>query len=432
MADKKNNSDIEMITSNKSSVTTQVPPHDATQNATQVPTQDVRQVKNSTINSTINYTKNVINNVKNKVLTYAGSNKIMVVCGFIFVLISILLLRFIIPLTYNVEKYQCTKLDNFYSTNKSNIQPIMSSNTETNPATFKLCDYYIKTAYNACSIGSYKGDYVDTCILKDIINQGVRCLDFQIFSIDNTPVVATTTLEDNYQLKETKNSVLFADVMSIIYNFGLSTSLPNYTDPMIIHLRFNTNSATLYDNMADILIKYTTNLLGIEYSYTNYKTNLCASPLTELANKIIIMVDGTNTAFQGTKFEEYVNLTSSTQFMRFYRNIDVNNVLQPDELQGFNKKNLTMAVPDLLNPTNVNYLATNQLGIQMTGMMYQRHKDINLTLYNDFFNKNGFAFVLKPPELRETNDIAQKPIEQTEQVSYATRTIQSNYYAFNI
>ena len=46
--------------------------------------------------------------------------------------------------------------------------------------TFLLLFNYIKTAYNCCSGGNYKNDYVDLCVLKNILKQGVRGLDFEI------------------------------------------------------------------------------------------------------------------------------------------------------------------------------------------------------------------------------------------------------------
>ena len=34
-----------------------------------------------------------------------------------------------------------------------------------------LRDFYIKSAYNCCSLDIFKNSYLDICILKDIINQ---------------------------------------------------------------------------------------------------------------------------------------------------------------------------------------------------------------------------------------------------------------------
>ena len=71
---------------------------------------------------------------------------------------------------------------------------------------FSLRDFYIKTAHNCCAGGSFKNSYVDLCHLRTAIKQGVRCLDFEIYSIDDKPVVAASSVDD-YTVKETYNSI---------------------------------------------------------------------------------------------------------------------------------------------------------------------------------------------------------------------------------
>ena len=45
---------------------------------------------------------------------------------------------------------------------------------------------------------TFKNTYVDTCALKEIIGQGVRALDFQIYSVDNLPVIAVSSIGCDY------------------------------------------------------------------------------------------------------------------------------------------------------------------------------------------------------------------------------------------
>ena len=101
-----------------------------------------------------------------------------------------------------------------------------------------LRDYYIKSAYNCCSSGSYKNNFVSICALKNVLRQGVRGLDFEIYSVDQQPVVSSST-ENNYYIKETYNSISFDEVMSTIANYAFSNSTcPNPNDPIIFHFRF--------------------------------------------------------------------------------------------------------------------------------------------------------------------------------------------------
>ena len=61
-------------------------------------------------------------------------------------------------------------------------------------------DYYIKTAANCCNTGDYQSA-MSLCALRDVIKQTLRGLDFEIYSINNEPSVATSTI-DKYTVKK--------------------------------------------------------------------------------------------------------------------------------------------------------------------------------------------------------------------------------------
>ena len=207
-------------------------------------------------------------------------------------------------------------MDNLYGTLNGKIRSINPNDSD---CSGNLFDYYINTAYNCCNGGSYKNDFVNICNLKNILKQGVRGLDFEVYSIDNQPVVATSTI-DNIFIKETYNYVLFTDVMNVIENYAFSGSTsPNYNDPIIIHIRFMSNNQEMYKNLATIFKSYESRMLGKEYSYENYGNNLGSVELIKLMNKIILIVDRSNTTFlENKQFLEYVNMTSNSVFMRGY------------------------------------------------------------------------------------------------------------------
>ena len=62
---------------------------------------------------------------------------------------------------------------------------------------YRFKDVYIKTSYNSCCVGYFSNDYVDLCSLYNVLKQGVRCLDFEIRSIDSKPHVTCSTKESN-------------------------------------------------------------------------------------------------------------------------------------------------------------------------------------------------------------------------------------------
>jgi len=279
---------------------------------------------------------------------------------------------------------------------------------------YTLKDYYINTAYNCCSVGPYKNGYVNICILNNIIKQGVRCLDFEIYSINDNPVVATSTL-DNYNVKESVNYIGFDKVMCIIINNGFNPGFaPNYNDPIILHLRIKSANPKMYQNFANLFQKYENYLLGPKYSYeyttciaNNMNTSNCIInnlgdiKLLDLRKKIIIIVDKINSYFMDNQqFYEFVNMTSNSVFMRALNYYDVEFSSNPNELINYNKRNMTIAIPDTrINRTNVSADLSRNRGCQMSAMRYNT-VDTNLTNYISFFNNKGYSFVLKPKNLR--------------------------------
>lgn len=126
------------------------------------------------------------------------------------------------------------------------------------------------------------------------------------------------------------------------------------------------------------------------------------------------------TAIMNSKLWEYVNMVSGSTFMQIVSNTmleaesDLNNFIQ------YNMLNMTMVIPNSGgNPSNPNFLLSQLTGCQMCAMRWQL-PDINLQLcttscistsidpstntnpsgVNTCFNQVGFAFVLKPSNLR--------------------------------
>jgi hypothetical protein len=351
-----------------------------------------------------------------------------IILAFIFVLL-IIIVGYIIYLR-RLEASECDYMNTLYPSVDGNLKPISANDPD---CSGNLFDYYIKTAYNACSGGTYKNDFVDICNLKAVIKQGVRCLDFEIYSIDNNAVVATSTT-DNYYVKETFNYVSFGDVMSTIQGYAFAGgTCPNPTDPIIIHLRIKSNNQSMYSNMANIFKSYDSIMLGKDYSFENYGKNLGSLPLLSFQNKVILIVDKINNAFlENQDFLEYVNLTSNSIFMRASDYYNVKNSPDLNELTEYNKKAMTIVFPDSgVNPTNPSGYLCRASGCQMVAMRYQMVD--NFLLENAlFFDTCSYAFCLKPADLRYTPVTIPSPTPQNPEYSYATRNVSSDYYNFNV
>ncbi len=354
------------------------------------------------------------------------------IVGILLVIIVTIIIGVILYYVYiiNLKSNNATYINNTYGTIAGSIHSI----NKVQPSfKYTLNDYYIKGAYNCCSAGTYKNDYVDLAALKACLKQGVRCLDFEIFSIEDKAVVATSTT-DSYFVKETYNSIDFSEVMKTLINYAFSSSgCPNPGDPLILHLRIKSSNQKMYTDMANIFKGYNNYLLGEQYSYENHKKNLGNVPLLDLLGKIIIVVDGTNKAYLDNKeFYEFVNMTSNSVFCRALHYYDIKYTPDVNELINFNKQFMTIAMPDKgADPENPSGVVMRETGCQMLAMRYQT-VDANLEEMIQFFDNAGTAFVLKPENLRYKPETIPEPPKQDPKLSYATRNIESDYYKFEI
>jgi hypothetical protein len=374
----------------------------------------------------------ISNHPVNNVLYIIQNLKEDFVVAFIYIIILIIIVLFLFYIyrVKNLENKECNFLTNIYGKMDGNIRPL---NNNDNACKYKFYDYYIKTAYNCCSGGSYKNDFVSLCALKNLLKQGVRGLDFEIYSVNDKPVISTST-QTSYYIKETFNSVDFGDALRTIINYAFSGSTaPNPTDPIIIHLRVKSTNQKIYTAMANLFETYNNYFLGKEYSFENQGQNLGLVNLLTLCGKIVLIVDRINTAFaENTKFTEYVNITSDSIFMRALMYNDIKLTPDVDELINYNKTAMTIALPDKgINPPNPNAMVVRESGCQMIAMRYEL-VDIYLEENIAFFDKAGYAFVLKPERLRYVPVTNPIPTAQEVENSYATRNYATDYYNFNI
>lgn len=343
-----------------------------------------------------------------------------VIMQYAILIVGIVIILALIIWTTNkltLNDRNCRNMETLTSFNQSHltIGPLSDENCNRS-----LKDFYIKTAYNCCCAGNYKNDFVSICALKDCIKQGIRCLDFEIYSVNDKAVVAASSV-NNDTIKETYNSVPWKQVISTLVNSALgkdtSNMCPNPADPLILHLRIMSKNTKIYNEIAqefssEGIAPY---MLGPEYSYQysgggggpahNAGGHI---PIFNLKNKIFIMIDANNEEnplFMKTNLAEYVNLatnsthTSWASTQRFY---DIKNAPSFDELITHNQTGVTVCLPDLAaRATNFPYNIPKGLGCQMIAMSFQ-HDDGQLQAYINFFNSAGQAFVLQPEKFLET------------------------------
>ncbi len=268
-------------------------------------------------------------------------------------------------------------------------------------------NYYVKSSYNSCCGDGYKNNFVNLCALEKCIIAGARFLDFEIYSYNNTPIIAASTANDN-NIKEMYN---FLTVDEVFQTLNLMSFNPEDTncanDPMIIHLRFMTENTNVLNKVAD-LIEQKLNLNPQEvdsYLFENStEENLLIKPIKNLSRKFIIIANAnpSNNIFNGTKLEKFINLKSGTNNCTLYRYDELRNEGdQSSTLIDKIKRAYMIILPNLSNDLN-NYDMSLPLnnGCQAICMKFQ-NMDTNLMSYNEFFKDTGrFSFVLKSENLR--------------------------------
>jgi hypothetical protein len=297
---------------------------------------------------------------------------------------------------------------------------------------YRLRDYYIASSYNSCCPGQFLDDYVSLEAIANVLKKGVRLVDLEIYSYGGRAVVAASP-SPSYDFKGTYNCLPLNEVFSTINGYAFGGEVPNPNDPLFIHLRVKSNNLDVYKQLSKSLSGNFTNLLSQgnpEYSNESNGENLTAKPLIDFIKKTIIICDNRNNNFRNTPLEELINITSSSQFLRGLRNYNVQYTPDMGQLITYNKKNMSLVMPDLssLNK-NQNAALQQKYGCQMTLMNYQ-NLDTNLVYYLKFFAST--AFVLKPKALRYVPVAIPPPAKQDVAVSFAPRSIIMPQFTANI
>ena len=319
-----------------------------------------------------------------------------------------------------------TRLKVLYGNVRSRIIPI---NTQYR---YRLRDYYIKSSYNSCCGGDFANGYVNIESLRQVIRQGCRCLDFEIYSVGGKAVVAASS-DDNYNIKGTLNSLPISEVFKLVRNNACNTVArpevcPNPTDPLFINLRIKSNQNDIYNDIANALAINFNNLLSKhnkKYAFECCGKNLGNEALQRLMGKVIIICDRSNSNYRSSRLDELVNMNSQSVFLKSLRNYDVAYAPSSTDLTRYNKKYMSITMPDY-NPlaiNDINPAKHHQYGCQFVCMNFQQ-SDANLDYYINLFEDKRTAFILKPRSLRYVKTYIPVPTPPDPHLSYGERNIQ--------
>lgn len=142
-----------------------------------------------------------------------------------------------------------------------------------------LNDLQVISAYNCCSIGSNKASFVKMCALRNCLKMGARFLDFEIYDIDDTPYVATSSsLSFNY--KESYNKLKLSEVLTFIntnaFNIDFVGNLEEY--PIILHFRIKSNNTELFKNITSAIKESIDSAKLMDQKYSKNFTNGITQP----------------------------------------------------------------------------------------------------------------------------------------------------------
>jgi hypothetical protein len=302
-----------------------------------------------------------------------------------------LLIFFAMIYIYTVIKkqdYNCKVIDSY---------PYQTMKPLTNVLSKRLNQTSVKTAYNCCCTGDFKNDYVDSCALLNCAKQGVRALDFTVYSLHGEPVIAAATLNSK-KYKEMYNSMPFSKTMSQVKQMFLydSVNCTNITDPLFLIFRIQSANLNLYNKMGDILSSVfgegnATNKLYMPTTDQPLDTEL----ISELNGKVIILVDITGmSGFENSKLSTLTALQFGTMTNQIYRESEAYDLLESGTSQ--NHTYINALYPDY-QAKSLNY-DFNTVGLkqqfQFIGLNFQTN-DVYLDAYNKMFTSSIIEII--PP-----------------------------------
>jgi hypothetical protein len=326
-----------------------------------------------------------------------------------YILVGLIVLLFLIYIVNKITLNQsnCLTLKYLY-TSSPNIKNIDFTKDDYK---HQLRDYYVKSSYNSCCGGHFKNDYVSICALENVLKNGARFLDFEIYAKDDKPIIGASSSAE-YSYKEMYNHVEFEEAMKKIRDTAFTDITPNNDDPLILNFRIKTNNVQVHDIMAkDIYYAFGRNFLNNNYKFENQGNNLGEVELKDLKRTVLISVDKSNTTYKSTKLYSYVNIASGSSFLRTYRNYDIEYATNLEEITNFNKGSMAIVLPDYQDSNdNKPFMIAKEAGVQFIAMNFQKF-DAAFKMYSLLFDAAGSAFILKPDHLRFHDIPIEEPTE---------------------
>ena len=396
------------------------------------------------IASTTKNAKNVITGLSTSMTGFNLSESridIIVLVVFAFVLIGLIIwnsgrLGMMENSRKKLEKLYPNPTNESYFNGPNNIKPSAIPLFDNSNST--LINYYVKSAYNCCCGDGYRNNFVDLYALEKVIGNGCRFLDFEVYSYNNDPIVASSTANSN-NIKETYNALLLKDVLTKTTETAFDeTKTICANDPLILNFRIMSTNLTMLEKIGDLFEEYLDRSINSNFSLLKgYKDSAIKNvKMKDLYRKIIIICDFNpnpniiiNTKLE--KLAKYINLKGKGLDCKTYRYDDIvakgqNNINFIQETQRY----FTIVLPNVLDNSidNFDYSISYTSGCHAICMKHQ-NLDTNLQTYNGIFSgTNKFSWKQKDQALL---NIAPDPINTSQGVDINTPPLNGTSSAVN-
>ena len=275
-----------------------------------------------------------------------------------------------------------------------------------------LLNYYVKSAYNCCCGDGYRNNFVDLYPLEKVIGNGCRFLDFEVYSYNDDPIVASSTANNN-NIKETYNALLLKDVLTKTTETAFDeTKTICANDPLILNFRIMSTNLTMLEKIGDLFEEYLDKSINSNFSLLkNYKDAAMKNvKMRDLYRKIIIICDfnPANNIILNTrlaKLANYINLKTKGIDCKTYRYDEI--VAKGQNNSNFiaeTQTHFTIVLPNVQDNSidNFDYGISYSSGCQAICMKHQ-NLDNNLKSYNSIFSGvNKFSWKMKEAPLIPT------------------------------
>jgi len=297
------------------------------------------------------------------------------------------------------------------------------------PSDTVLCDYYMSSSGFTVIPSNTAYTYITTESIGKVIKAGVRLVEFDVYAVNKEAVVGLANAKTQDML--TYNSLKFEDCCTTLANkmFDPGTTA-GYGNPFVLSLNIHSTDNAFITQCAEIM-KLTLRKFMLPSTYSYQRKNIALEPICNLMGKLII-VSGGNT--KGNGMDELVNMSWTASNMRRLTYTQASQTFDHEELIEYNKRNITLVVPDMDSPTisNKNPEICFAFGCQWVAMNFGS-LDNAMEVYTGKFLENSFAIKPDEPiELRYKPLTYKAPKPQSAGVSFQPKQITSPMYDFTI